>query len=270
MGSLTNYAENLLLNHIFNASQSAPSNIYLALCTASPGEAATGASMNEVADANGYARTLIAFDAAASRQVNGQLVTFPAVTGAGYSNTHWALVDSVTHGAGNVLAYGGMSQTYNWVSGNTPRVAAGQVYVNIPASNGVSNYLANAVLDWLLRGQALTAPDTYVGYTTAVPTDASTGSTITEPAGGGYAREQVNPNGGSSPTWTTVASGALDNLHQVDFTQATGSQGTIVSMVICDAVTAGNLLFYGDITDQVVASGTDVNFPVGTLDVNWS
>jgi len=270
MGTLTDYSENLILTHIFNSSQTAPTTVYIALCTADPTDAATGASMNEVANSNGYARKAITFGAAASRRVtqSGD-VTFDAVTGAGYTCSYWALVSSGTHGAGNVLAHGALSTSETFVAGNTPKIASGQAYVELPNTGNFSDYLANKVLDWLFRNQAFTKPSTYVGYTTVIPTVSSTGSTITEPSNG-YARVQVNVNGGSSPTWTTVSAGALDNTHAINFPDATGSQGTIVSMVICDASTSGNLLMFGDITDQAVNSGDSISFAIGALDISIS
>src|SRR5574343_562470 len=48
MGSLTNYAENAVLEHLTRETAYTPAaTLYLALCTGDPGEAATGASCNE-------------------------------------------------------------------------------------------------------------------------------------------------------------------------------------------------------------------------------
>ena len=49
MGSLSDYAELELLDHVFNAAYSPVATVYLALCTADPTDAGTGASMNECA-----------------------------------------------------------------------------------------------------------------------------------------------------------------------------------------------------------------------------
>src|SRR5690242_4060466 len=113
MGSLSNYGETALVKHIVRETAYSPAaTLYLALCTADPGEAATGASMNEIANSNGYARTAITFGAVASRRVTqNATVTFPAATGGQGTATHWAVVDSATHGAGNVLAYGALTNS---------------------------------------------------------------------------------------------------------------------------------------------------------------
>lgn len=273
MGSLSNYGENAILNHLTAQTAYSPAaTLYLALATADPTDAATGASMNEVADSGSYARTAISFGAAASRRVTQSgTVTFPAATGSWGTVTHWAIVDSATHGAGNVLAHGAFNASQAIVSGNTPSVASGQVYVEITASNGISNYAANGFLDRMFRNQAFTVSATYLALWTATLADASTGATAGEVSGGSYARVLVDDNGGSSPTWTTVASGAVDSVHDASFPTATASWGTVTTLAICDASTSGNLLFYeNDVTDQAVGSGSTVTVPAGSLDITMS
>lgn len=272
MGSITDFLENELLDHIFNAAYTPPTNLYLALCTADPTDAATGASMNEVPNAGSYARTAITFGAAASRRVTQSgTVTFPAATGAWGTVTHWALVDTNTYGSGNVLAHGAFGAAKAIVSGNTPSVASGQVYVEFSAGE-IANYLANILLDFAFRNQAYSKPSTYVALCTATIADTDTGSTITEPGGGAYARKQVNINGGASPTWDLAASGVVDNTHDVDLGPASGaSWGTIVAVAILDAATTGNLLFYDNgMTDQAVGDGDTARFAAGDLDIQMS
>jgi hypothetical protein len=60
--------------------------------------------------------------------------------------------------------------------------------------------------------------------------------------GGGYARVQVNPDGGSSPKWDPASAGLADNTHLIQFLQATASRGTVVRVAICSAAIAGDLL----------------------------
>lgn len=268
MGSITDFLENELLDHVFNAAYTPAATLYLALATADPTDAATGASMNEAADANGYARTAITFGAASSRRVTqSATVTFPTASGSWGALTHWAVVDSATHGAGNVLAHGALTATKTPSSG-APYVASGEVYVEFTASNGMSDYLANALLDLAFRNQAYSAPDTYVALATATVADDDDGDTITEPSGNNYSRVQVNVNGGSSPTWDVASGGALDNTHQIDMPTPSGSWGTAVALAIVDASTSGNLLFYDNgVTDTPIGVSDDVYFGAGDLDV---
>lgn len=268
MGSITNYLELELLDHVFNAAYTPAATIYLALCTADPTDAATGASMNEVANSGSYARTAITFGAAASRRVTqNATVTFSAATGAWGTATHWAIVDSATYGAGNALAYGALADAKVIISGNTPSVASAEVYVEFLAGE-ISTYLSNALLDRAFRNQAFTKPDTYVALVTAVSSDTALG---TEVSGGSYARVQVNINGGASPTWDVAASGVVDNTHTITFPTATASWGTVVGTAVLDASSSGNLLFYDNaMTDQAVGTDDVVQFAAGDFDIEMS
>lgn len=265
MGSLSDFAELELLDHVFNAAYTPPATVYLALHTADPTDDGSGAEANYTS----YARTAITFGAASSRRVTQSgAVTFPASTGGSNTVTHWGVWDASS--GGNMLAHGAFVTSKSIVSGNTPSVATGVVYVEFSAGE-ISDYLANKLLDLAFRNTAYTAPDTYLGLTTATIADSNTGSTVTEVSGGSYARVQINPNGGSSPTWDVAASGVVDNTHDVSFPEATGSWGTVVAVGIFDASTAGNLLFYDNaLTDQAVASGDTVTFPAGSLDAQMT
>lgn len=272
MGSITDFLENELLDHIFNASYTSPTNIYLALATADPTDTATGASMNECANSGSYARTAISFGVAAARAVTQDAdVTFPTATGSWGTVTHWAITDNGTYGAGNVLAHGAFAASKLISTDDTPSVASGEISVSFTAGE-ISNYLANELLDHCFNNAAFTttASSTYVALCTATIADTDTGATITEPGGGSYARKEVSENGGTSPTWDVAASGVVDNTHAITFATATASWGTIVAVAICDSGTtgAGNLLFYDNtMTDKAVGDGDTAEFAVGDLDV---
>ena len=271
MGSLTDHAENKLIDHVLNAAYTPAAAVYLALCTADPTDAATGASMNEVANSGSYARTAIAFGAASSRRVtqNAQ-VTFPAATGSWGTVTHWAIVDTNTYGAGNVLATGAFSPTKSIVNGNTPSVPTSTIYVEFSAG-AISTYLAGKLLDLMFRNVAYSKPATYIALTTATIADTDTGSTITEPSGNAYARKQVNINGGASPAWGLASGGSATNGNAIDFTAASGSWGTIVAAAVVDALTTGNLLFYDNaVTDQAVDTNDTVSFNASAFTVSMS
>lgn len=274
MGSLTNYAENALTEHLFTETAYSPAaTIYLALATGDPGETATGASMNECANSGAYARKAITFGAASSRRVTQSgTVTFDEATGSWGTVSHWAIVDSGTHGAGNVLAYGAFAVSKSVVSGNTPSVASSEVYVEITASTGLSNYAANGFLDRMFRNQAFTVSATYLGLTTATISDSSTPGTITEVSGNNYSRKQVNTAGGASPAWEAAGSGnSTQNANAITFATPSGSWGTITSAFVADASTSGNILMYDNgITDQAVGSGDTVQYAAGAFDFSQS
>jgi hypothetical protein len=272
MGSLTDYAEQTVVKHIFKESAYTPAaTIYLALCTASAADTATGASMNEVANSGSYARTAIAFGAAATRRVTQSgAVTFPAATGSWGTVTHWAIVDTNTYGSGNVLAHGAFAASKSIVSGNTPSVASGDVYVEITASTGLTNYAANGMLDRMFRNQAFTIAANYVGLWTTTLADSSTGSSGTEASGTNYARVAVNPAAGASPAWAAASGGATSNANAITFATAGASWGTVTDAAVLDASTLGNMLMYGTVTSQAVASGDTVSFSSSALSFSQS
>lgn len=266
MGSLSDYSELELLDHVFNAAYTAAATVYLGLSTADPTDDASGLAEPS---GNGYIRKAITFGAAASRKViQSGAVTFDEATGSWGTISHWGVFDAES--AGNMLAHGAFAASKAIVSGNTASVADAEVEVEYSA-NEISDALTLKLLDLMFRNQAYAAPDTYVALTTATISDSDTGSTITEPAGGAYARKQVNVNGGASPTWDVAAAGLVDNTHDVTFTTATASWGTIVAVAICSASTAGDLLFYDNaMTDQAVGNGDTAKFPAGDLDITMS
>lgn len=269
MGTLSDFAENAVVKHLTKeAAYSPAATVYLALCTADPTDAATGASMNEVADSNNYARTAITFGAATSRRVTQSgTVTFPQASGAWGIVTHWAVVTSGTHGSGDVLASGALSVSKSVVNGNTPSVASGEVWVEITANTGLSDYAANGLLDRMFRNQAFTIAANYLAVATATLSDSTTGSTATEPSGNNYSRLAINASGGASPAWEAASNNTVQNAHAFTMPTPSGSWGTIVAAFIADASTAGNVLMYDNaITDQAVASGDTVQYAAGALD----
>ena len=269
MGSLSDYAELELLDHVCNAAYSPVATVYLALCTADPTDAATGASCNECANQYGYARTAITLGAAASRRVTQSgAVNFPQASGGGWGTvSHWVILSTNTYGSGQVLAYGAFSASKAVNDGDTPSVADTEVYVEFSAGE-FSDYLANKLLDFAFRNQAFTQPATWVALTTATISDSDDGDSITEPGSGAYARVQVNDNGGSSPTWDLASSQLIDNTHDIDFPTATGDWGTIVAVAICDASTSGEVLVYDNtMTDKAVNTDDTATFAAGDLDI---
>jgi len=278
MGSLSDFAENALLGHLFGSAHSPAAAVYLALATADPTDAGTGASMNEAPDSGNYARKAITFGAAASRKVTqNAIVTFNQASGAWGTITHWAIVDSAVHGAGNMLAHGAFSASFAPVSGNTPSVASGQVYVEISASSGegFTDYLVHKLLDLMFRNTAYAQPATYIALLDQTGADGDTTLTTAgkEVAGTAYARVLVNKSGGASPAWESINGGATQNQHDITFpTVGAGGWSQVVGMAIVDGGTldAGNTLAFDNdqVVDQTPAAGDTVKFAAGALDVS--
>lgn len=106
---LSDACELLLLDHIFQDPDWTPSP-YLALCTATPTETDTGASISEAAYTGYTTRpqiTAAIMNAAASgAKDNGSTITFDACTGGSETEKAWALCSSATPGAGVLYLHG--------------------------------------------------------------------------------------------------------------------------------------------------------------------
>ncbi len=263
MGSFSDWAEIQVLDHVLlNTAMSVPTNLYLALCTATVNDGHTGGTMTEVADSNAYARVQCnSWDAASARATsNSADITFPEATGSWGTVTDWAILDSNTHGAGNIIAYGAFTTSKSIVSGNIPKVNTGDLDVSFN-SGGVTTHLANELLDHVFKVGAYTQlTNLYVGLATSDPGDA--GSMTGEPSGNAYAR--VNHN-----NWDAASAGHSENTGSVTFPTATGSWGTIAYVFINDASTAGNVLLYGAVdVSQLITTDDIAQFTDGQIDIN--
>ncbi len=121
-----------------------------------------------------------------------------------------------------------------------------------------SHYLDNAVLDHVLRNTALTSPATvYVGLFTTAPTPSTSG---TEVLGGSYARQAV--------TCGAPALGVAQNSAPVAFPTATLNWGTVVAVGIFDAVSGGNLLYFGGLSSaKAIDNGDTPSFAATALSI---
>jgi hypothetical protein len=121
----------------------------------------------------------------------------------------------------------------------------------------MSDYLEQKFLDEVLNIVAFAGPQNWVALYTAALSDAGGGTEVT---GGAYARQRVFENASAStPKWAlAVTQGAgshlgylVDNIQDIAFPVATANWGLIVAWAIWDAVTAGNLLFWGWLSQTV-------------------
>lgn len=116
-----------------------------------------------------------------------------------------------------------------------------------------SDYLRNVVINFSLRGVSPTAPaNHYLALFNVAPTSAGGG---TEVSGPGYVRKLVTF---AAP----VTPGAVSNTAQIS--QApTGDWNSVEAVGVFDALTGGNMLYFGAITPRTVLSGDNFAFPVG-------
>jgi hypothetical protein len=121
-----------------------------------------------------------------------------------------------------------------------------------------SNYLENALINGTLRATTYTAPTTV--YVALFLNDPGEGASGTEVSGNGYARQ--------SATFAAPSDGAASTNADVQFPQATGSQGTITHFAIFDALTTGNMLYYGALTtSKTIDTGDVFKIASGSLTV---
>jgi hypothetical protein len=254
MGSISDFLEVELLDHVFQAAATyTPPTIYIALSTADPTDNASGIAEPS---GNGYSRKAhSAWNAAATRAItNNGVITFAQASGAWGTITHYAIYDAIT--TGNMLAHGSLATSKSVVNGNTPSIATTEISVSF-STGGFSTVLADELLDHVFGNGAYTSPSTFVALTTTIPTDSGN---VTEPSGNNYARIECT-------AWDAAAAGATQNTGTTTFATPSGTWGLCVYATIHDAVTAGNYLAYGDITDQTPADSDTVRFSAGALDV---
>lgn len=132
MGSFSNYLENAVLNHVFkNASFSQPTNIYVALSTADPGE--DGSGLVEPAFASGYYRVTgnVWAVAATGATANTSAIVFPTAGGGWGTVTHFGLFDASGIGAGNMLAYGPLAVAKTVTAGDILQFPSGSIFASL-------------------------------------------------------------------------------------------------------------------------------------------
>lgn len=119
------------------------------------------------------------------------------------------------------------------------------------ASSTLSNWASKQIMDFVLQGAAApTLPaNLYLALFTTTPTLGNTGGVEVSTTGGtGYARVPLLR---ADATWNDFSGGndqLYTNAQELVFPIPTANWGTIVSLGIFDASTAGNLLFISTIT----------------------
>lgn len=114
-------------------------------------------------------------------------------------------------------------------------------------SGSFSTAVAQSILKHLTGITSWTAPSAlYLGLSTTDPGD--TGSGITEPSGGSYARVSIGTGSGN---WG-VSGRVLSNSNTITFPTATANWGSVFYGVLYDASTSGNFLASGMLATSVL------------------
>lgn len=268
MGSLANYAEKMVLDHVLKTSawSANPATLYLALGTGVDDDGVTGEF-----SAGNYVRksTTVAewgTPAALRSIANDAAITFLTADASWGTPAGWALYDAET--TGNCIAMGTITGAGAIGDGDTASFAIGEIEIawNAAVSNvGWSDYIVHEMLDHIMMGTEYT-PETnlYVGFGTTPLTDSSTISG--EATGGGYARTVCNgwdAAAGDSPS-------LADNTAAITFTVSDDWTASLDVVFIAKHLTnsaATDLLFFGTVTSFSAVDGDTVEIVAGDLDV---
>lgn len=140
MSAASNFLELKVLDHVLGTTAyTMPSDVYVALFTANPGEAGSFAAeilvsetVSDTVFQTAYTRELVTFAAASDGSAESNItVTFPTATRDWGTITHLAITDSATRGAGNVLFYGAVTTAKVIETGDTFQITAGNLTVSL-------------------------------------------------------------------------------------------------------------------------------------------
>ncbi len=255
---LTNYAENLIGQHLFRTGTwSKPGTLWVALLTAASDPEA--GSVTEVSGGS-YARASVAcVDGSWTPPVSGnkqysnaQAITFPTPTGSWGVITHFALMDAST--GGNALVVAPLTSSRQVQSGDVaPSFAVDTLRITF--SGAWSNYLAGRVGDHLLRGTTFAKPSAlyaaiFVGGAELV--------------GSGYARAACAP-GDSNWSAPSAGNGQFANAVPITWPAPSAAWGTMSDVVLYDAATAGNEWCRCTGMTYAMDPGAPTTLPVGAL-----
>ena len=124
--SFTNFLETEILDHVFaGAAYSAPSQHYLGLFTAAPGEAGGGTELSGSA----YVRKAVNFATSGATTSNNAAIEFPTATGSWGTVTHVGVFDAET--SGNLMAYATLSSSKAIATGDVFRVPSGDLDITL-------------------------------------------------------------------------------------------------------------------------------------------
>jgi len=270
MGSFSNQLENEMLDHVFNGTYTAP-DTYIGLSTADVLDDASG---NSEPAGGSYARKQIlpaGWNNAASRSIdNNGVITFDQATASWGTVTHWGIWNHLSNTAeANLLAHGSLSQSQAVENGNTVSIPDKNVTISFNVS-GASDYLANTFLDYVFKDGSFATPNAtiHVALLTTKPTDAGTGTTITEPWV--VPGHQLMKNYRRQPfvDWKTATGGLVENNTAINFKNPSGSWGEITHTCSVDASGTGNMLFYGRVgIAQTPTQGSRVQFSADAYDI---
>jgi hypothetical protein len=130
-----------------------------------------------------------------------------------------------------------------------------------------STYLSSALIGHVMGKSTYTAPATYyVCLCTILPLASDTGSTLHEVGYTGYVRRSF-----TSASLGAVSGAAVSSVVDLAFATCGATGATAVAFAVCDASTAGNLLYFGVLPASLaIATGQIPTVPAGLLTLGES
>lgn len=131
----------------------------------------------------------------------------------------------------------------------------------------ITYFSANKLLDYNFGQTSYSVPTSlyFCLSTTSINID---GTGATEVSGGSYARVSLVNN---KTNWGTASNASLTNSTAIQFPESTASWGTITTVFISDASSAGNIWWYDTLSpSRTVASATTVLFAIGAVTVQMT
>lgn len=261
-GCLTNAAEQLILDHVFNSTSWTLPTCYLGLLIATPTDA--GGTEVTTAGTNGYARQAVGtggssiFNAASSgsTSTNANVTWGPSTGGPWSTVAYWGLFDAST--AGNLLAYGDITDG-SVGTDDSYRITSGNLTLSWNAATKWTNTFKNLVLDHITGRTSFASPTVYLGLYEGDPLGAGV---ETETAGSnGYSRQALAAALGSASGGSITNSSAA-----ITFGPASANWGTIDYFSIHSASTAGTLYAGAALSaSKTVNSGDSLEFATSQL-----
>jgi hypothetical protein len=267
MGSLSDYVEKKLLDHVLHTADWAQeTNLYVGLSTADPLDDASGIA--EPAHASYNRINHDSWDVAASRSTeNSGTISFDEAEASWGTITHFFVcnhLDNDTWGTNvELIAHGLLSASKAIGIGDNASFQDGAITVSFN-TGGISDYLSNESLDHIFKNTAYdTTTSLYVALTENDPTDDGSGENEPTIGVGAYAR--VNHT-----VWTAAsgATAASENTGAITFPQASVGWGTVAYFMILDESSGGNMLVYGALDNSRNIGLNDTpSFASGALDI---
>lgn len=271
---MSDFAENKIIDFMRSQTLTLPSSWFFALCSAADDTGATEITGTSYARV-GVVRSLANFSGTQSpgstvastgtshETRNNGAITFGPAGAGGWTTANYLAVFDASSG-GNMWFWVPLPSAATISSGNSYPLAISAVIFQLGLSGGMTDYLANKMIDLLWRAQSFSwAATNYVRLVTSTPTNAAGG---VEVSGGAYARVALAASlaalSGTQASGSTSASsgtsGRSSNNAALTYAVPTANWGTVTHMELMDALTAGNRLFWA-------ALGTPKTINLGAL-----